>query len=192
VMIPLAMFGAGSAEGSRAAWIAQVEYEPACLRACRALIQVSGRPCWPRDLFDPRRAFTGPATIAGPPGPDDIPVFARAGALLALLPEDTGSLSPYAPALGSRRSMLAFPAASGTSWAGALGPGLSGRSSWGESSWTLKLSGPGDASYEVTAWLPAEPAAVETDGSWSYGDGALTCAASGPSAVLRARWPDGR
>jgi alpha-glucosidase len=143
------------------------------------------------DLFDPRRAVTGPATVSVPVGPDDIPVFARAGALVALLPEGTGSLSPYAPALDSRRSVLAFPAAPGTSWAGPLGPGLSGRSSWGEGTWTLELSGPGDGSYEVTAWLPAEPAAVEADGSWSFAGGALSCTTLGASAIIRARWSAG-
>ena len=45
--------------------------------------------------------------------PDDIPVFVRAGAVLALLPDDVDSLSPYGRELPDRRDVLAFPAGPG-------------------------------------------------------------------------------
>jgi hypothetical protein len=132
-------------------------------------------------LFDPARSFTGPAVISVPVGPDDIPVFVRAGAVLALLGENVGSLSPYAPRPADRRTVLAFPGEPGQSWAGRLGLGLSCRSQLTEDAWTLGLSAPGSYSWDVTAPLPAEPADVALDGPWSFTAGTLCCSASGAS-----------
>jgi hypothetical protein len=108
--------------------------------------------------------------------------------VLSLLPADTGSLSPYGPALPPRRTVLAFPGEPGQDWSGALGPGLSGRSRWEQDSWMLELSGPQDASYEVTAWLPADPREVAVAGPWSSAGGVLTCSVPGPSALISASW----
>jgi len=127
----------------------------------------------------PRTSFAVPGEISVAVGPDDIPVLARAGAALALLPEDTGSPSPYAPPLTSRRTVLAFPGKPGEDWGGALGPGLSGRSRWNRDSWLLALSGPQDASYEVRAWLPADTREAAAAGPWSSGAGVLTCSVPG-------------
>jgi alpha-glucosidase len=157
--------------------------EPDC--TARRVVLPPGR--WV-DLFSPRRSFAGPGEISAAVGPDDIPVLARAGAVLSLLPADTGSLSPYGPALPPRRTVLAFPGEPGQDWSGALGPGLSGRSRWEQDSWMLELSGPQDASYEVTAWLPADPREVAVAGPWSSAGGVLTCSVPGPSALISASW----
>jgi sulfoquinovosidase len=150
--------------------------------------------CWSRrvvlppgrwaGLFDPARSFTGPAVISVPVGPDDIPVFVRSGAVLALLPENVGSLSPYAPAPADRRTVLAFPGEPGQSWSGRLGPGLSCRSQATEDAWTLELSAPGSYAWDVIAPLPAEPAAVDLDGPWSFTAGTFSCSASGATALV--------
>ena len=140
------------------------------------------------DLFDPARSFDGPAEVILDAGPDDMPVLIRSGAVLALLPDDVTSLSPYAPDLDARRSILVIAGDDGQTWAGPLGPGLSGRSQWSADGWTLELSGPDDGSYAVTAWLPCTRAEVAADGPWLAADGVLTCSVRGPSAVLRARW----
>jgi alpha-glucosidase len=157
--------------------------EPDCTQ--RRVLLPPGR--W-LDLFDPGRSFTGPGEITMQVGPDDMPVLVRAGAVLALLPENVVSLSPYAPELSDRRSVLVFPGEPGQQRAGRLGPGLSGRSRMEEDACTLELSGPPAGSYEITAWLPAEPSEVAADGPWSYAGGVLTCSVRGPSPVIRARW----
>jgi sulfoquinovosidase len=154
--------------------------EPDCTE--RRVVLPPGR--W-ADLFDPGRSFTGPAVISVPVGPDDIPVFVRAGAVLALLPQDAGSLSPYAPGPAARRTVLAFPGEPGHGWAGRLGPGLSCRSQVTGEAWTLELSAPGSYSWDVTAQLPAAPAAVDLDGSWSFAAGTLSCSASGETVLVR-------
>ena len=110
------------------------------------------------DLFDPRRSFTGPAVLDVPAGPDDIPVFVRAGAVLALLPDEVRSLSPYAPAIPASRAVLAVPGAPGHAWAGPLGPDLAGRAHADGESWTLELSGPADMSWQLTVPLARRPA----------------------------------
>jgi hypothetical protein len=153
--------------------------EPDC--RARRVVLPAGR--W-TDLIDPGRSFTGPAVISVPVGPDDIPVFVRVGAVLALLPEDVGSLGPYAPEPASRRTVLAVPGGPGQGWAGRLGPGLSCRSQVTDDAWTLEVFAPGSYSWEVTAPLPAAPAGVDVDGSWSFTAGTLCCSASGASLLV--------
>jgi alpha-D-xyloside xylohydrolase len=162
--------------------------EPGCTR--RRVVLPEGR--W-ADLFDPRRSFTGPDVIEVDAGPDDIPVFARCGTALALLPEDTVSLSPYAPPPADRRSVLAFPGDPGRPMEVALGPGLSCRTEAGEGWWVLELSAPRPFTWDVTAPLPHAPAEVDADGPWSFASGILTCSVTGPAPggpglVVRARW----
>jgi hypothetical protein len=140
------------------------------------------------DLFHPARSVTGPSEVSIAVGPDDIPVFARAGAVLALLPDDAGSLSPYAPSLPESRTVLAFPGEPGQQWAGSLGPGLSGRSRWAEGSWRLDLSAPGAWSWTVTAPLPAAPSRVSGDGSWSFADGTFSWVVRGAGPALQVSW----
>lgn len=156
--------------------------EPGC--TARRVVLPEGT--W-ADLFDPRRSFTGPAELDVPAGPDDIPVFVRAGAVLALLPDEVRSLSPYAPAIPGSRVLLAVPGAAGQAWAGPLGPGLSGRAQADGDSWTLELSGPADMSWPLTAPLAAEPAEVDGPGSWSYADGLLSGTLTGEVPRLRVR-----
>jgi sulfoquinovosidase len=138
-------------------------------------------------LFDHHQSFSGPAEVTVTVTADDIPVFVRAGAVLALLADDTGSLSRYADDSDDRRSILAYPTFAGESWAGPVGVGLTARTQADERTWTLELSAPGDFRWDVTAPLPCDPAAVEVDGSWSFGAGVLSAATSGASAVLRVR-----
>jgi len=140
------------------------------------------------DLFSPGRTFSGPGVISVEVGPDDIPVFVRGGAILALLPDDVVSLSPYAPDLPDRRSVLAFAGDAGQRRAGYVGPGIWCCSQWGDDSWSLELSAPRPTEFEVTAWLPGAPAEVECDGPWSLRDGRLSCSVSGRSQTVRARW----
>jgi alpha-glucosidase len=153
--------------------------EPDCTE--RRVVLPPGR--W-ADLFDPGRSFTGPAVISVPVGPDDIPVFVRAGAVLALLPEDVGSLSPYAPEPADRRTVLAFPGEPGHGWAGRLGPGLSCRSQVTDDAWALELSAPRSYSWDITAPLPTAPAAVDPGGSWSFAAGTFSCSASAARTLL--------
>jgi hypothetical protein len=157
--------------------------EPGC--TVRRVVLPEGQ--W-ADLFAPARWLQGPAAVEVAVGPDDIPVFVRAGAVLALLPEDVGSLSPYAPALPDRRTVLAFPGRPGRSWEGALGPGLSCRSQAGDDSWTLELSAPGSYSWDVSAPLPAAPVGVDLEGSWSFTGGTFACAARGASVLVQVSW----
>jgi hypothetical protein len=117
-------------------------------------------------------------------GPDDMPVFVRAGAVLARLPENVGSLSPYAPGPPDRRAVLAFPGEPGQSWAGRLGHGLTCRSQVTDDAWTLELRAPGSYSWDVTAPLPAEPAGVDLAGPWSFTAGTFSCSVSGASALV--------
>jgi hypothetical protein len=157
--------------------------EPGC--TVRRVILPEGR--W-ADLFSPGRIFTGPGVISVEAGPDDIPVFVRCGAVLGLLPDDVVSLSPYAPDLPDRRTVLAFPAAAGQRFDGYLCPGLRCRSQWGDESWSLELSALRQMTFEVTAWLPGAPAEVDCDGPWSFTAGRLSCTVSGRSRTVRARW----
>jgi sulfoquinovosidase len=162
--------------------------EPGCTR--RRVVLPEGR--W-ADLFEPGRSFTGPGVTEVEVGPDDIPVFARCGAVLALLPEDTTSLSPYAPEPDDRRSVLAFPAGPPQPGSAqrrniALGPGLSCRAESGQGWWTLELSAPRPFTWEVTAPLPSAPARVEASGPWSFSSGMLTCSVTGTGPAVRARW----
>jgi alpha-glucosidase len=162
--------------------------EPGCTR--RRVVLPEGR--W-ADLFRPERSFAGPGVIEVEIGPDDIPVFARCGAVLALLPDSVLSLSPYAPPLEDRRRVLAFPPDPGDGREIALGPGLRGRTEAGDGWWALELSAGRPFTWEVTAPLPCAPAEVDADGPWSFTSGILTCSATGPdpgaaSVVVRARW----
>ena len=157
--------------------------EPGCT-ARRVVLPAGG---WV-DLFDPSRSATGPGVIEVPVGPDDIPVFARAGAVLALLPEAVGSLSPYAPALPDWRSVVSFPGEPGTSWAGRIGPGLSASTETGSESWALELSAPREFAWDVTARLPAEPVEADAGGSWSFAGGTFSCSVTGTTTAIRVRW----
>jgi sulfoquinovosidase len=157
--------------------------EPGC--TSRRVVLPPGRWC---DLFEPGRWLTGPAVVDVAVGPDDIPVFVRDGAVLALLPEDVDSLSPYAPVLEDRRDVHAFVGAGPRRWAGALGPGLWCRSETGTGSWTLELSAPRSFTWNLTAAVPGRPVAAEIDGPWSFESGMLTCSLRGASAALRLRW----
>ena len=147
--------------------------------ASRRLVLPPGR--W-ADLFDPRHTFTGPGVVTVPVGPDDIPVYARAGAVLSLLPANVMSLSPYAPRLPARRDILAIPGEPEDDWAGVLGPGLSGRASWTAGSWSLELSSAAPLLFDVTAWLPAQPAEVDAAGPQSVTAGILRCTVSSGTA----------
>ena len=130
---------------------------PVLKPGCTARRVVLPEGSW-ADLFDPRRAFTGPAELDVPVGPDDIPVFVRAGAVLALLPDEVRSLSPYAPAIPDSRELLAVPGAAGQAWAGPLGPGLSGRAHADADGWALELHADRPMSWPLTAPLAATPA----------------------------------
>jgi|SRR5271166_1591943 len=153
--------------------------EPGC--RTRSVVLPAGR--W-LDLFNPLKAFPGPGTVEVDVGPDDIPVFVRAGTVLGLLPDDVQSLSPYAPAVENRRTVLAFP--SGT-WSGVLGPGHACRSEQTGGSWTLELISADQQrfSWDVSAWLPRPPASVAGAGSWSYESGVFRCSVSGTSEAIR-------
>jgi hypothetical protein len=134
------------------------------------------------NLFNPLLSYTGPDAVAVEVGPDDIPVFVRAGGVLSLLPDDVDSLSPYAPELAGRRHILAFPQ---VDWAGALGPGHWGRSEVSGDAWTLELSAESTHTWDVSAWLPRPPGEVTLDGSWIFEGGVLSCSVTGLSRVVR-------
>jgi sulfoquinovosidase len=138
-------------------------------------------------LFDHQQSFSGPGEITVPVGTDDIPVFVRSGAVLALLAEDAGSLSPYAAGPDDRRSVLAYPAFDDEARTSALGVRLSCRSQTDAEAWTLELSAPRDFRWDVTAPLPCDPAEVDVDGPWSFDAGVLSAVMSGASPVLRVR-----
>jgi alpha-glucosidase (family GH31 glycosyl hydrolase) len=134
------------------------------------------------DLFNPLLSYSGLDAAAVEVGPDDIPVFVRAGAVVSLLPDDVDSLSPYAPELPDRRHILAFPR---VDWAGALGPDHWGRSEVLGDSWTLELSASSTRTWDVSAWLPRPPREVTLDGSSTFEGGVLSCSVSGLSAMVR-------
>jgi hypothetical protein len=138
------------------------------------------------DLFDPMVSYEGPVTVEVAVGPDDIPVFVRAGAVLSLLPDDVDSLSPYAAPLPDRRQVLAFPRAD---WAGALGPDAVGRSVVSDDSWTLELSADRPYTWDLSAWLPDPSGTINSDADWTLEAGALTCSLSGSKTVLRVTRP---
>ena len=157
--------------------------EPGC--TVRRVVLPEGR--W-FNLFDPSQSFMGQGVTGLEVGPHDIPVFVRSGAVLALLPEDTDSLSPYAPEPGDRRSVLAIVSSETGAWSGSLGPGLSCRTETNEQSWTLELLAPRRFDWDVTAWLPTPPTRIEAGGSWTYSSGTLRWAVSGDAPVLRVGW----
>ena len=157
--------------------------EPGCTQ--RRVVLPDGQ--W-SDLFSPGRTFTGPGVISVEVGPDDIPVFVRGGATLALLPDDVVSLSPYAPDLPDRRNVMAFPGQPGQRWAGYLGPGLWCQSQWRDDSWSLELSAPRPTTFEITTWLPGAPVEVDSAAPWSFAAGRLSCSVTGGSGAVRAWW----
>ena len=131
-------------------------------------------PSWRRwarwhTRLNPLLSYSGPGAAAVEVGPDDIPVFVRAGAVLSLLPDDVDSLSPYAPELAERRHILAFPR---VDWAGALGPDHRGRSEVLGDSWTLELSADSTHTWDVSAWLPRPPREATVTG---VGDSKEAC-----------------
>jgi alpha-glucosidase (family GH31 glycosyl hydrolase) len=156
---------------------------PGC--TARRIVLPEGR--W-TDLLDPTRSFTGPAEIEVEVGPDDIPVFVRAGAVLALLPEDVDSLSPYVADPGDRRNVLAFAGDPRQSWTGSIGAQLSCRTETTDDSWTLELLAPRPFAWDVSAWLPRAPSEVDVDGAWSFASGMLSCSPGGASPRIRVRW----
>jgi hypothetical protein len=157
--------------------------EPGC--TARRVVLPEGR--W-MDLFDPTGSLTGPAEIEVEVGPDDIPVFVRAGAVLALLPEDVDSLSSYVADPRDHRDVLAFAGEPGERWTGSIGPELSCRTETTDGSWTLELSAPRPFGWDVSAWLPRAPSEVDMDGAWSFASGVLSCSLGGASARIRVRW----
>jgi sulfoquinovosidase len=139
------------------------------------------------DLFDRSRSLGGPATAEVPVGPDAIPVFVRAGAVLALLPDDVLRLGPYGPGVEDRREVRVYPA---TEWSGPLGSDQTGRSEvedgWPQTGWwTLELRAPRVFGWRVRATLPRPPSAVRADGPWSFADGLFACTLTGTSGSLR-------
>lgn len=147
------------------------------------------------DLFRPSESYAGPGVIEVQAGPDDIPVFVRAGAALSLLPDEVRSLSPYAPQLPDRRAILAIPP-DGDDTSGSdivLGPALrcrnlAGRTRDGGRWWTLELTAEREFSWELTAPLPSAPAVVEAAGPWSFDAGIFRYSVSGASIAVRAQW----
>ncbi|MBA3305987.1 MAG: glycoside hydrolase family 31 protein, partial [Thermoleophilaceae bacterium] len=131
----------------------------------------------PRTL-DGAREVTLPAPL------EELPLAAKAGTLLAMLPPDVDTLAPYGEGeglvkLSDRRGaleLLAFP--SGTSSAGFYyGERL--RSSEGQGRWTLSVEGARTRRYSLQASMatlrdPIEPCQVTLDGNplassaWSY------------------------
>jgi alpha-glucosidase (family GH31 glycosyl hydrolase) len=161
-------------------------------RVRRRVVLPPGR--W-AELTAPQRSFDGPGVIEVEAGPDDIPVFVRAGAVLALLPDDVGSLSPYAPALPDRRHVLVIPPSEEQhseeeERAMGLGPGLAGHLSGRDADgagWTLELTADRDFSWEITVPTPGAPGEVDAAGPWSFAAGVFRCSVSGASALVRAR-----
>jgi sulfoquinovosidase len=140
-------------------------------------------------LFDHQQSFSGPGEVRVAVTADDIPVFVRSGAVLALLAPEHRSLSPYTDDPDDRRSICAYPAFAGESRAGPVGVGLSTRSQADADTWTLELSAPRIFQWDLSAPLPCDPAEVDVDGSWSFDPnaGVLSAAMSGASPVLRVR-----
>ena len=139
------------------------------------------------DLFDLRRTLSGPAELDVPAGPDEIPVFVRAGAVLALLPAEVRSLSPYAPPVPDHRELLAVPGPAGQAWTGSLGPGLTGRGHTGADGWALELRADRPLSWQLTLPVAAAPSGVDGATGWSFADGLLTCTLTGESASVQVR-----
>jgi len=138
-----------------------------------------------------RREVTLPAPLS------ELPLLARAGAVLPLLSADVDTLADYGREGGSvrlrdragRLRLLAYPRGS---WSGALGPGERMRSRETASGWTLELAGRTRRRYELEAALgalrrPLRPCALAWDGrplprsSWSV-------SGRGEGAVLRVRF----
>jgi alpha-D-xyloside xylohydrolase len=169
--------------------------QPGCER--RRVLLPEGR--W-YDFFDPCRSFVGPSVVEVAVGSDDIPVFVRAGAVLALLPDTVQSLSPYAPSLEDRRSVVAFAGEPGQGWDGPLGQELWCQCRTDVGSWWLELRAPRPFVYELSMWLPdaavdleaidVEAAAPTPDGlgDWSLSSGLLSGTVSGGEVTVRVRW----
>ena len=157
--------------------------EPECTR--RRVVLPEGR--W-AELFDPGRSYAGPGTIEVTVGPDDMPVFVRCGAVIGLLPDDVDSLSPYASRPADRRSVLAIPGETATSWTGPLGPEVSCQVQWTADSCELRLAAPREFRWDVTAPLPGPPVNVEAAGRWSFTSGKFACSVSGDTVLLRFSW----
>ncbi len=125
---------------------------------------------------DGRRQVTAAAPL------DEIPVYARAGTLLPLLPADVETLAPYADrghvGLDDRRGRLhviAFPRGSSTA---RFGTGGRLRSTETRRGWRLRIDSPGPTRLDLEASLttlegPFRPRIVRVDGrrlrgGWSY------------------------
>lgn len=133
-----------------------------------------GRP----RMLDGSREVTLPAPV------EELPLVAKAGSLLAMLPPDVDTLAPYGGGeglvkLSDRRDaldLLAFPR--GASSAG-FNEGERLRSREGPASWTLAVEGTRPRRYSLQASMatmrdPIEPCRVTLDGralrssAWSY------------------------
>jgi hypothetical protein len=136
---------------------------------------------------------------------EELPLFARAGAILPLLAPDVDTLTSNGRSAGlvhladraGRMRLLAFPRGTST---GAIGPGERVTSREGRGSWTLQVRGAQRRRYDLQASLatlarPFAPCAVELGGralprrKWTYDRGArvLRATASLRSGTLVAR-----
>jgi alpha-glucosidase (family GH31 glycosyl hydrolase) len=123
-------------------------------------------------------------TLAAPL--DELPLLARAGTVLPLLPADVDTLTSYGRGRGvvhlrdraGRMTLLAFPR--GPSRASEIGTGESVRSVESRGGWRLVVRGKRVRRYSLQAWLatlqrPFRPCAVTVSGralprrAWSYG-----------------------
>lgn len=142
------------------------------------------------DLFDPGCRYTGPDTVEVAVGSDDIPVLVRSGAVIGLLPEDTVSLSPYAPPPGDRRDVLAFPDADATG-SGALGPGRSWSTRCDGGRWSLTLTAQQSTCWDVAIHLCRRPTPDDVWGldGWSWEHGTVRGVATGRNPTFGVRLP---
>ena len=157
--------------------------EPGC--TARRVVLPEGH--W-LDLFIPGQEWTGPTTVEIPVGPDDVPVFVRAGAVLALLPDDVFSLSPYTPAVPDRRGVRAFPSGTDELWSGPIGPELSGRAEGAAGRWTLQLEASRSFDWDISVRLPCPLGEVEAPAPWAVEHDELCCSVVGESVSLSVRW----
>ena len=138
------------------------------------------------ELLEGRSEVTIPAPL------EQLPLLARAGTILPMLPPDVDTLADNGSGDGlvhlserrDRLTLLAFPrGSSGTELAGGewitSSEGQTGRKKKVRSTWTLTVDGTRERSYQLSAALatlehPFEPCAVALDGqalsadAWSY------------------------
>jgi alpha-glucosidase (family GH31 glycosyl hydrolase) len=160
---------------------------------------------WRSARYDPRsgglrlrraRVLRGGRSVRLPAPLSELPLVARAGAVLPLLPPDVDTLAEYGAGgstvrLADRRGrldLLAFPRGRSS---GALGPRGRWRSRLTAGAWTLVLRAPGPRTFRLQAALPGSPAAVSVGGrplrrsAWSYRRGVLRATFRARNAALR-------